>query len=70
MPHRGASTRKISARFWARSQKYQKYGGKVSLERIARVLSAAGDRDSLKRLFKLVVVSVSVGNLDSLRVPG
>jgi serine/threonine-protein kinase HipA len=48
----------------AGNQKYQKYGGKVSLERIARVFSAVGDRDSLERLFKLVVVSVSVGNLD------
>jgi serine/threonine-protein kinase HipA len=48
----------------AGSQKYQKHGGKVSLERIARVFSAAGDRDSLERLFKLVVVSVAVGNLD------
>jgi serine/threonine-protein kinase HipA len=48
----------------AGNQKYQKYSGKVSLERIARVFSALGDRDSLKRLFKLVVVSVSVGNLD------
>ena len=48
----------------AGNQKYQKYGGKVSLERIARVFSATGDRDSLERLFKLVVVSVSVGNLD------
>jgi serine/threonine-protein kinase HipA len=46
------------------NQKYQKYGGKVSLERIARVFAAAGDRDSLDRLFKLVVVSVAVGNLD------
>jgi serine/threonine-protein kinase HipA len=48
----------------AGNQKYQKYGGKVSLERIARVFSAAGDRDSLERLFKLVAVSVAVGNLD------
>lgn len=48
----------------AGNQKYQKYGGKVSLERIARVFAAVGDRDSLERLFKLVVVSVSVGNLD------
>lgn len=48
----------------AGNQKYQKYGGKVSLERIARVLAAAGDRGSLERLFKLVVVSVAVGNLD------
>jgi serine/threonine-protein kinase HipA len=45
-------------------QKYQKYGGRVSLERVARVFSAAGDYDSLERLFKLVVVSVAVGNLD------
>ena len=48
----------------AGNQKYQKYGDKVSLERIARVFSAIGDRDSLERLFALVVVSVSVGNLD------
>ena len=48
----------------AGNQKYQKYGGKVSLKRIARVFSAIGDRDSLERLFALVVVSVSVGNLD------
>jgi serine/threonine-protein kinase HipA len=46
------------------NEKYQKYGGKVSLERIARVISAHGDSDSLERLFKLVVVSVAVGNLD------
>jgi serine/threonine-protein kinase HipA len=48
----------------AGNQKYQKYGGKVSLERIARVLSATGDRDSLERLFKLVTLSAAVGNLD------
>ncbi len=48
----------------AGNQKYQKYGGKVSLKRISRVFSAVGDRDSLERLFALVVVSVSVGNLD------
>ena len=46
------------------NQKYQKHGGKVSLKRIARVFSAIGDGDSLDRLFKLVVVSVAVGNLD------
>jgi serine/threonine-protein kinase HipA len=46
------------------NEKYQKYGGKVSLERIARVFAALGDSDSLERLFKLVVVSVAVGNLD------
>jgi serine/threonine-protein kinase HipA len=48
----------------AGNQKYQKYGGRVSLERAARVFSATGDGDSLERLFKLVVVSVAVGNLD------
>jgi serine/threonine-protein kinase HipA len=48
----------------AGNQKYQKYGGKVSLERVARVFAAAGDRSSLERLFKLVVISVAVGNLD------
>lgn len=45
-------------------QKYQKYGGRVSLERAALVFSSGGDRDSLERLFRLVVVSVAVGNLD------
>jgi serine/threonine-protein kinase HipA len=48
----------------AGNQKYQKYGGKVSLGRIARVFAAAGDSGSLERLFKLVVISVAVGNLD------
>jgi serine/threonine-protein kinase HipA len=48
----------------AGNQKYQKYGGKVSLERIARVFSTIGDSASLERLFKHVVVSVSVGDLD------
>jgi serine/threonine-protein kinase HipA len=48
----------------AGNQKYQKYGGKVSLERIARVFSVTGDRSSLERLFKLVVLSAAVGNLD------
>jgi serine/threonine-protein kinase HipA len=45
-------------------QKYQKYGGRVSLERTAQVFSSMGDHDSLERLFRLVVVSVAVGNLD------
>lgn len=48
----------------AGNQKYQKYGGRVSLARAAHVFSATGDNDSLKRLFKLVVLSVAVGNLD------
>ncbi|WP_018636857.1 type II toxin-antitoxin system HipA family toxin [Parafrankia elaeagni] len=48
----------------AGNQKYQKYGGRVSLERVSRVFSAVGDEESLRRLFGLVVVSVAVGNLD------
>jgi hypothetical protein len=36
----------------------------VSLQRIARLFSATRDNDSLKRLFKLVVLSVAVGSLD------
>jgi len=48
----------------AGNEKYQKYGGRVSLERAALVFSSRGDRDSLERLFRLVVVSVAVGNLD------
>jgi serine/threonine-protein kinase HipA len=48
----------------AGNQKYQKYGGRVTLERVAHVFSASGDNDSLRRLFELVVLSVAVGNLD------
>ncbi len=48
----------------AGNQKYQKYGSKVSLQRIARAFSGTGDLDSLERLFKLVVTAVAVGNLD------
>ena len=36
----------------------------MSLERVARVFSLTGDHDSMERLFKLVVLSVAVGNLD------
>ena len=46
------------------NRKYQKYGGRVSLERIAGVLSAVGDGESLERLLRMCVMSVAVGNLD------
>ncbi|MEI8405302.1 MAG: HipA domain-containing protein [Actinomycetes bacterium] len=46
------------------NQKYQKFGGRVSLGRIAQVLSDTSDRNSRERLFKLVVLSVAIGNLD------
>jgi serine/threonine-protein kinase HipA len=48
----------------AGAAKYQKYGGHVSLKRVAQVLRTLSDRDSIERLFKLVVVSVALGNLD------
>ena len=48
----------------AGNQKYQKHGGRVSLDRVAQVFSLLGDRDSMERLFKLVVLSVALGNLD------
>lgn len=43
-------------------QKYQKYGGRVSLSRIARMLAAAGQ--PLDSLLRMVVLAVAVGNLD------
>lgn len=46
------------------NKKYQRHGGRVSLARIAGVLSAVADRDSLDRLLRLTVLSVAVGNLD------
>lgn len=46
------------------NQKYQKHGGRVSLARIAGVLTTIGDRDSLDRLLRMTVLSVAVGNLD------
>jgi serine/threonine-protein kinase HipA len=45
-------------------QKYQRYGGKVSLASIARVLAVLGDHDGLRRLARLTVLSVAIGNLD------
>lgn len=45
-------------------QKYQRYGGKVSLARIAQELSRLGQRDSVARLARLTVLAVALGNLD------
>lgn len=45
-------------------QKYQRYGGKVSLRRIARELSRLGLRESVAGLARLTVLSVAIGNLD------
>lgn len=46
------------------NEKYQRFGGKVTLARIARVFSTRRDRESLRRLARLVTLSVAVGNLD------
>ena len=45
-------------------QKYQKYGGKVSLKRIAGELSALGDSASLRKLATMAVLAAAIGNLD------
>lgn len=44
--------------------KYQRVGGRVSLARIARVFTERGDTDSLRRLLRMTVLAVGVGNLD------
>ena len=48
----------------SRNQKYQEFGGKVSLKRIADVLGRDGDRASVEQLLRLLTVSQAVGNLD------
>lgn len=44
-------------------QKYQRYGGKALL-RVARELTILGDRGSVRRLARMVVLSAAIGNLD------
>lgn len=46
------------------NQKYQEYGGRVSLKRMAEVFTRRGDIDSVNRLVSLVTLAVAVGNLD------
>lgn len=48
----------------AKNEKYQEFGGKVSLRRIAGVLGRNGDRRSVDQLLRLVTVSQALGNLD------
>jgi serine/threonine-protein kinase HipA len=45
-------------------QKYQRYGDKVSLSRIARELAALGEQRALDRLARMAVLSAGLGNLD------
>ncbi|MGW4631435.1 type II toxin-antitoxin system HipA family toxin [Nocardia sp. NPDC004415] len=42
-------------------QKYQRFGGRVTMVRIANCL---GDRDALERLLRMTTLAVAVGNLD------
>ncbi|MFE4469882.1 type II toxin-antitoxin system HipA family toxin [Leifsonia sp. NPDC056824] len=46
------------------NEKYQRFGGKVTLNRIARLFASRRDADSLTRLARLVTLSVATGNLD------
>jgi len=48
----------------SKNEKYQEFGGKVSLKRIADVLGRDGDRDSVEKLLTLLSVSQALGNLD------
>ncbi len=46
------------------NEKYQERGGKVSLGRIAHILSSTGDRIALEHLLRMNVLAVAAGNLD------
>lgn len=48
----------------SRNQKYQEVGGVVSLRRVAAVLKAHASDEDLRRLARMVVLAVGVGNLD------
>jgi serine/threonine-protein kinase HipA len=48
----------------SKNEKYQEFGGKVSLARIAQVVGRSGDRRSVEQLLRLVAVSQALGNLD------
>src|SRR5690606_29175401 len=46
------------------NEKYQRYGGRVSLARIAGLLAQLADRSARERLLTMAVLSVALGNLD------
>ncbi|SCX03684.1 type II toxin-antitoxin system HipA family toxin [Candidatus Aquiluna sp. UB-MaderosW2red] len=48
----------------SRNEKYQEYGGKVSLKRVSQVISRSLEADSLTRLLRQVTISLAIGNLD------
>ncbi|MFE6919896.1 type II toxin-antitoxin system HipA family toxin [Nocardia sp. NPDC057663] len=45
-------------------QKYQRFGGRVSLERIAKTLMTTVGREPVARLLRMTTAAVAVGNLD------
>ena len=47
-----------------KDQKYQRFGEKVSLSRIAQVINRIEGRDGLAKLAKLNTMAVAIGNLD------
>ncbi len=47
-----------------RDEKYQRIGGKVSLARIAKLLTEFGAEGDAVRLLKMLTLSVAIGNLD------
>ncbi len=48
----------------SRNQKYQEYGGVVSLQRLAEVVRTYAPSSELERLARMVVFAVGIGNLD------
>lgn len=48
----------------SRNQKYQRIGGVVRLQRMALLLSQHGTQDDLRRFAQMVILAVSLGNLD------
>jgi len=48
----------------SKNEKYQEFGGLMSLARIAAVVGQGGDRRSAEQLLRLVTVSQALGNLD------
>jgi len=48
----------------SKNEKYQEFGGKLSLTRVAEVLGRNGDEESVHRLLRLLTLSQAIGNLD------
>lgn len=45
-------------------EKYQRYGGKVSLSRVSDLISQNAKPEDLEQLFRMTVLAAAVGNLD------